>query len=201
MIGEVYDYRVRYAMDMWQDEKRLADGAELKIAFANINYALYWHPNRPDYLEHKAHLYLYFMLIYAHRENIFRWAGLKAVELHQRALRLRPTWPYSWAGLALIKAYLGEFDKDYIVAYNNAIRYGKLEVSVQKELIEAGLIARHKRFEEPALQSSFLSVLRTAIATKSYPISEIKSSMYRYHQLEDICTLLNNNLEEKKRLC
>ena len=64
------------------------------------------------------------------------WA--KAREQYALAVALRPSSPYSWANIAWTKYHLGQVDKEFYRALNNAIRLGPWEPEVQFVIVDLG---------------------------------------------------------------
>lgn len=64
----------------------------------------------------------------------------RALEVHYKALRLRPTWGEAWASLALIKAYHNAADHDAVLALDNALRYAPWEIRVLQDTAIAGML-------------------------------------------------------------
>ncbi|PPC74962.1 hypothetical protein C4K68_23610 [Pokkaliibacter plantistimulans] len=65
----------------------------------------------------------------------------QALDYYRSATHVRVNWPYSWAGIAYIKALQGHHDQEFITARGNAERLGPWEPSVQLLLLEADLLS------------------------------------------------------------
>ncbi|KGJ94209.1 hypothetical protein [Thalassotalea sp. ND16A] len=115
-------------------------------ALVSINTAINLHQN-PQYLETKAQI-----LEWGVRAGVApKQASLKvANKLYLQSTQLRPTWPGTWAALALNKWHLGEFDNQMIQYLINAHTYGKNRVEVH--LIWAQLGGALQQSEEPKLK-------------------------------------------------
>jgi hypothetical protein len=79
-----------------------------------------------------------------HHDYLARWHWGKgqhreALDHYRASTRLRPGWPYAWAGIAITKQRLGEIDKEFDTAVGNAARLGSWEPPVQLALAEVAM--------------------------------------------------------------
>jgi hypothetical protein len=58
----------------------------------------------------------------------------EAIVYYRAATVLRPTFPYSWAYLALTKQLKGEVDPEFWLAFDKALHYGRTEAGLQPTL-------------------------------------------------------------------
>lgn len=63
----------------------------------------------------------------------------KALVYYRQSVKLRPSWPYGWIDLALVKYRLGELDREFYDALAISTELGPWEPGVQKVIIEIGL--------------------------------------------------------------
>ncbi len=63
-----------------------------------------------------------------------------ALDHYRQSVKLRPVWPYAWSNMALVKFRLGQIDDEFYEALHNAERLGPWEPSIQRTVIELGLI-------------------------------------------------------------
>lgn len=76
----------------------------------------------------------------------------RALAYFRDSLARRPTSPYTWANLAIVKSGLGQFDAEFLGAIDRAARLGPWEPEVQLALADVGL--RHwDRLTPPARQA------------------------------------------------
>lgn len=139
MVGDIQAYSVRYALQVWEQNPQRLSSSWLDKELQRINNALRWSPENPEYHEIKARLQLYRAQLAAQQSH--RSSHLKSAQvLHLEASRLRPRWPYSWANLALVQAYQGDFGADFADHLKQASHYGPWELSVNLAVLQAGLI-------------------------------------------------------------
>ena len=60
----------------------------------------------------------------------------RAIAHYRAATTLRPTFPYTWAYLALAKHFKGEEDPELWQAFDKALRYGRNEAGVQPAMAQ-----------------------------------------------------------------
>ena len=122
---------------------------------SSIDTAIFLHQH-PQYLEKKAQIYEW-----AVRLNIQPLSTLKyANTLYLQSTELRPTWPVTWAALALNKWHLGEFDQHMMHYLIKAHQYGKNTPEVQ--LVWLKFIDKLQQSNEPKLKQ-MMQQLKTPI--------------------------------------
>nr|WP_067298191.1 hypothetical protein [Marinobacterium profundum] len=146
-LGDMYAYKVRYAISEWEREPSQPAQAPLDSSLDDINTALFFEPRNPEYIELKARLILYSALNKDSSSDGLAEIA-KAKQAHLAAIELRPQWPYSWANLVLMKAYLGEWDGEHERALRNAVNYGPWETSVHQTLTYAALLSWNSLTQE-----------------------------------------------------
>ena len=145
-MADMVSYPARYASDAWFKEDRLPSIEELEKALEEADSARAWNPHHGEYQDLKAYL-LWLAILKEQRdpkaESQARINTLaqEAINLHQAAIKLRPRWPYSWSGIALMKAYQQQFDEQFEQAVHQAVRYGPWENTVNIQIALAGQLA------------------------------------------------------------
>ena len=95
-------------------------------------------PDNPTYHQGLADLYLVRLnRIPGDRSKMAPYYEI-ALRHYFRAAALRPTWPYSHAGILTVKQQIGQVDADFKLALALASRYGPAEMAVQEQIISAG---------------------------------------------------------------
>ncbi|WP_068546633.1 hypothetical protein [Thalassotalea crassostreae] len=97
-------------------------------AIGYIDDALNLHRN-PQYIEAKAQTFE--IAVRLNLTNNKSATLLQAKALYLESTELRPTWPVTWASLALIKWHMQEFDAEMIQYLDNAFTFGKNRVEVK----------------------------------------------------------------------
>ena len=100
--------------------------------------ALEWDPDNPAYHQAMADAYLLRLTRVAGDRSKMAPYFEVALKHYFKAASLRPTWPFSHAGIVTAKHYLGRYDADFRHALSLASHYGPWELAVQDQLIVAG---------------------------------------------------------------
>ncbi|MCV6614650.1 MAG: hypothetical protein OIF35_06705 [Cellvibrionaceae bacterium] len=137
-LADIGVYSVRYQLNDWHKQRQLPDPSGLRGAMAKVDRALALDPRNPEYLEMKAYLYWLRILAVAPEaqaplRQVADWSAAAAA-LHRQAIDLRPRWPASWSGLALMKAYQQQWDQEFEQALAKAAELGPWEPAVQIQL-------------------------------------------------------------------
>ena len=93
---------------------------------SSINTAIALHQH-PQYLEKKAQIFEWAVRLNAAPVSTLKQAN----NLYLQSTKLRPTWPATWAAMALNKWHLGEFDQHLIHYLTKAHQFGKNTPEVQ----------------------------------------------------------------------
>lgn len=124
---------------------------------------------------------------------------------YRTAIAQRPTWPYTYASFAIIKARFGEIDAEFKHALHAANRLGKNEVDVIRITVELGLalwsqldLNSHKLIAN-AVERSISWNLSEALNAKQriYALSLV--GMYQKQQ--EICALMSIENQKKSNMC
>ena len=122
----------------WVARPGRIDQLEWNRARDGLLTALEWDPENPVYHEQFANLYMVRLPNEPGGHARMRPYFELALRHYYKAAALRPTWPYTHAGIASVKWQLGERDADFRRAIVLASRYGPWEVAVHERLIRLG---------------------------------------------------------------
>lgn len=76
---------------------------------------------------------------YSSGNNVAMEARRSAYHQYKQSISLRPTWPYLWARLAVVKFRMNEIDEEFFHAMHRSDEFGPWEPSIQKTIISLGL--------------------------------------------------------------
>lgn len=133
-------YAANHYLETWLDNKNLTDALEYQKALRSINDANRAHPDNSHYLITQGLVYEW-----AGTDNLFsdhkekKQKLLKAKAYYLDAVQLRPTWPVTWATLAILKWRLGEIDQQLIDYLFQADKFGQHTPEVNQAWLEVGL--------------------------------------------------------------
>ena len=105
----------------------------------DLQWAAGWSPGNPRWYDDLGYLYVLraratgtMPELDALRRDLY----LEAAGHYRTAARLRPLFPYGWANLALARHYAGEGGAEMWHAFDQAMRYGRHEIGVERMLAE-----------------------------------------------------------------
>lgn len=136
-------YAAHQTIESWQKNNKLTDQDQdqdqYQHALNSINEANSSHPDNSHYLITQGLIYEW-----AGTGNIFTDENektqhlLKAKEYYLEAVKQRPTWPVTWATLAILKWRLGEIDQQLIDFLFQADKWGQHTPEVNQAWLEVG---------------------------------------------------------------
>ncbi len=89
----------------------------------------------------------------------------EAIVHYRAACALRPTFAYTWTHLALSKHYRGQYDAEFLAAYDRAVQYGHSEAALHISLAEL-TYSQWQRLG-PQRQQAFADMVATARESSS----------------------------------
>ncbi|MBU1962855.1 MAG: hypothetical protein KJ675_16985 [Gammaproteobacteria bacterium] len=139
-IADILHRSAQLSINHWTNTGILPDGVrKVEEVESWLLLALRLEPSDPSLNDNLGRLYSLATNLpgipYAERR---RYGG-QAMESFRVALRLRPSHPYTWVNLALIKGWLGQvFDKEFQTAFRKGIDNGPWEPELQRALMRLG---------------------------------------------------------------
>ena len=192
-MADMYAYPVRYDIERWE-QKGVSDNSEIAEAAESIDRALSWQPQNPELIELKARVQLYEASL-IEDDQAFKEKLRSILSLHEQAIGLRSEWAYSWANKALIKAYLQEFDAEYLQAMQQAVLLGPWELSANLAVLEAGLIGWFSLSSDDRIV-----VTETASRTAEHQWKMVKNLLDRYQRRYAVCSGMQRT-EVQNKVC
>ena len=138
-LADIYARSSITVLDKWRYGKKILNSDDWDKLRADLSYALEYDPDNPN-----IHQYLALALEgrYANTapKNKEAMSSRREAYAHyKKAISLRPTWPYTWMNLALVKYRLGETDDEFYHALHKADELGPWEPGVQHVIVDIGL--------------------------------------------------------------
>lgn len=135
-IADVFINLAHYDMQQWKKEKKIEDWNK---THSLLKKALFLTPNNPTYLDYMARAY-YLLARLGKIDKAEKEQNLeKALEIFKQSVKIRPTWAYTWANIALIKFLLQQYDELFLTAIEKANIFGPGEPFAQRIIIIVGL--------------------------------------------------------------
>jgi tetratricopeptide (TPR) repeat protein len=166
--------------------------------------SLQLHPNYSGNLELAEFFYITAANQPAELQDELGWHDNyeQALNYTRRALTIKPTWPFLWSELVLIKVNLQQFDSELTGAIERAVNLGPWEKSVQYDVALTGLdywdnleIAAHKWIT--------MAMDKTLIMQKNPKL--LLDDVFAHPNIDKLCISANempeNNLKMLARYC
>jgi hypothetical protein len=144
-LAGIYSFQAQSYLELWQHQRNL--NPQYTAPPEQYEQVLQQHQNilsltsyNGDYWTAFAEMQLWSLATTVNMPQI-QQTQRKAdiLNAYRTALRLRPTWPYAYIRLALIKAHFGEVDDELNIAMQKAYQLGAWESDVLRPTIELGL--------------------------------------------------------------
>lgn len=124
----------------WLENDNLTDTGQYNQALKLIDAASIDHPNNPHYLIIQGLVREWGGVSDIFSDELIKKNQLEnAKEYYLSAVELRPTWPVTWATLAILKWRLAEIDQQLIDYLIQADKYGPNTLEVHQAWLEIGL--------------------------------------------------------------
>lgn len=187
-VADVYARPAMSVLEKWRAGKIKLNGQDWDEIQANLSKALQHDPDNPDIHEYLA-LALEGALGAQSATDEEVISSRKAAYSHyKKSIAVRPTWPYAWVNLALVKYRLGEIDDEFFNAYKKAEQLGPWEPGVQKIIIEIGLHG-WARFSQQDRLSTLDMISRAMEHTETRHSQNILQMVDQYGFLDYVCLL------------
>lgn len=165
-ISDLYSSQTRSYLDKWIEQDEPSSNSEMEEAMDAINIALRIYSGNPEYFRLKA-------LVLEHSAKgkpvwnpETRSQLQQALQLYKQAIALRPSWPYSWSGMARMKLKMLEIDAEFESALTNMMRLGPWESKINLTVVELGFIT-WTQLSIPAQELVQTAIKRSLISQKT----------------------------------
>ncbi|MGQ8365249.1 VpsP family polysaccharide biosynthesis protein [Glaciecola sp. 1036] len=128
-------YSVQNSIDIWNKQKNVQSEEDFLKAKSSILTAKFIHFSHPLYADITGQVLEWGVVAgYLKPESLN-----DAKSAYLKATKLRPSWPVTWASLAMIKWRLQQFDDEMLQYLNNANTLGPVKPEVHRLYVELGL--------------------------------------------------------------
>lgn len=129
-------YRVKNILADWQTQGNQQSEEQYLLAKNAIENALSNHGSNPLYIDIMAQIYEWGAIAEYEERSV---ALAQAKHYYLQATKVRPSWPVTWASLAMIKWRFQEFDEELLNYLERADRFGPYKPEVHILFSELGL--------------------------------------------------------------
>ncbi|MFC3121287.1 VpsP family polysaccharide biosynthesis protein [Agaribacter flavus] len=128
-------YFVRNSIELWQKEANIQSVSLFDTAESSVSRAQKLHFSHPLYTDMRGQV-IEWGVVANYRSSEY----LELAEfMYQKSISMRPSWPVSWASLAMVKWRKGEFDEELLEYLSTASRLGPMKPEVHRVYSEVGL--------------------------------------------------------------
>ena len=180
-LADVEYQKARAFVERWENDFESFREEDWNKVVLYAKAAVDKDPDNPDLLSLMGNVYEWNAF---HSENQIQNNQQRrlALEYYRKAVELRPQWPYTWSGIALLKLRMDEFDEEFHSALKNAMELGPWEPRVQKTIAEVGLNAWDKL--EYAQRILIVENIRRGVVMQPQVMLDV---LKKYGQLRMVC--------------
>lgn len=136
-------YKANNLLMQWKESEKINSQGDYVLAKETAEKAVELSNNNPLYLDVLADIYQWGL--YQKLESDPVNVSQKAMQLYQESIQNRPSWPVTWANMAVLKWRNGEFDEGFEFYLSQADKFGKSQPEVHLLFTELGLAAYQAR--------------------------------------------------------
>lgn len=198
-LADIYARPSITVLEKWRSGDITLDDDEWDELRADLSYALEHDPDNPNIHEYLALAIEGRFAEFAPESKEAMPSRREAYAHYKKAISLRPTGPFAWVNLALVKYRLGETDDEFYHALHKADELGPWEPGVQRIIVDIGLhywnsLSRNeKKFVLNIIEKS----LRHTAHQHSIDVLDLSK---RYGSLELVC-LIHEDIEYVNQYC
>ncbi|MGL1958252.1 MAG: VpsP family polysaccharide biosynthesis protein [Colwellia sp.] len=138
-------YSAKSTIDYWQNGSGITNINEYQQSIFQIQQAKILHSNNSHYLITSGLINEWAATSELFDENQRTGYLTLAEEDYIAAVENRPTWPVTWATLAILKWRLDEIDEEMVNYLNNAYKYGPNRLEVNQAWVDLGFYIYHAK--------------------------------------------------------
>ena len=187
-LADIYASSSIKTLERWRADKITLNDDDWDKLRADLSYALKHDSENPDIHEYLA-LAIEGRFAYIAPKNSEAMTSRREAYAHyKKSISIRPSWPYAWVNLALVKYRLGETDNEFYHALHKADELGAWEPGVQRVIVDVGLHYWNSssRDEREFVLHIIDKSLRHSIRGHSVDVLDLTK---RYGKLELVCLI------------
>jgi len=178
----------------WQTAQSVTSKTQFEQALSAINQANSSHGNNPHYLITQGLVHEWGAISDLYSETERKELLLKAKADYLAAIKLRPTWPVTWATLAILKWRMGEIDQEMVDYLYQADKYGQNSPEVSRAWLDVGFhIYKSKSVLTKDILKNLRKHLKLSLADNQSKIRRSTLSIIKRHNAEKLaCSWMSN---------
>ena len=138
-LADIYASSSIKVLERWRSDKITLNDDDWDKLRADLSYALKHDPDNPDIHEYLALAIEGRFADIAPENNQAMSSRREAYAHYKKSISIRPTSPFAWVNLALVKFRLGETDDEFYYALHKADELGPWEPGVQRVIVDIRL--------------------------------------------------------------
>lgn len=180
--ANLYFYQANQLETNWYDDKSFSSATQFEQALRKIEQANLSHPNNPHYLITQGLIYEWGGISNEFDKKKQKELLLQAKSYYLKAVERRPTWPVTWATLAILKWRLEEIDQEMIDFLQQADKYGQHTDEVSQAWLEVGFyVYKTKSVYTPQIIKGLRKHLKLSMLDKRQEIRQSTFSIVKRH--------------------
>lgn len=194
-------YSAHQLTEFWRDNN-LKNTNQYDQALQAIESANALHPNNPLYIVTQGLVYEWGAIADLYEnEQLKRELLMQAKVYYLNAVKLRPTWPVTWATLAILKWRLGEIDQQLIDYLHQADKYGPYVMEVHQAWLEVSFyLYQNKSQYSVQVIKGLRRHLKEMLREANSPFAHLATDIIKRHKVERLaCSWMNNYDFDTKR--
>ena len=197
MLGANLNFYQAFQLEKyWQKSESLSSITQFEQALNAIGKANTLHPNNPHYLITQGLIYEWGGISETVDKSKQAELLLQAKQYYLNAVELRPTWPVTWATLAVLKWRLEEIDQEMIDFLKQADKYGQHTEEVSRAWLDVGFyIYKRKSIYTPQIIKGLRKHLKLSMADKRPEIRRSTLSIVKRHNAELLLCSWSSNYD------
>ena len=195
-LADLRAFEARVAVKSWEAKRRQPTTEEWRGAHELLTEARKLDPGHPAFVEDIARLHELRALPLKAGDAPAQEDLHQALDFQRQAARLRPSSPYTWANIALLKARMAEPDREFERALRNAALLGPWEPDVQLTLVSIGF--RHWTTLAPETRAALVANAGRTLRRQDVKLFELAR---RSGRLDVVCALRGVERSRFANLC
>lgn len=186
MLGaNLHFYQAFQIEKIWQKKESLSSVSQFEQALNKIEQSNLLHSDNPRYLVSQGLIYEWGGISKEFDKKKQKELLLQAKRNYLHAVELRPTWPVTWAALAVLKWRLEEIDQEMIDYLNQADKFGQYTEVVNRAWLDVGFyVYKSKSIYSAQIITGLRKHLKLSMADPRQKIRESTLAIVKRHNAE-----------------